>query len=1185
MLRKHNPQKSNLKGSFKKLLMVLVMLGGVIQMNAQNTSQTITLNLRNVSIQEFMKQIESRTNFTFIYRDILMDTKKDVSIQVSNKPLVEVVKTVLDQKGLEASYNNNTIVLTKKKEVAKPASKTISGVVTDASGEPIIGATVMDVNSTEGTITDFDGRFTLSLSKGENIQISYVGYKSETINTSGKSTFSVILKEDIANLEEVVVVGYGTQKKVNLTGAVSVVSADQIQNRPSGSVVSLLQGAVPNLNVNMTSGRPGGSGTLNIRGATSINGGSPLVLIDGIEASLEHLNPNDIASVTVLKDASASAIYGARAAYGVILVTTISKDRDSDKIKVSYNGSYGIGRSTTSTDFETRGYYSVYINDLFYRTTQGVNYSKYTEADMLELWARRNDKTEDPTRPWVVTQNRAGKESYIYYANTDWYHYLYNENRPMQKHNISLSGGNDKVKFLVSGGFHAEDGIMRMNTDKYKKANLRSKVTADINKYISISNNTSFYRNSYTFPGSGAVNNSFVYQNVHGLASYVPVNPDGTPVYMTIFNSAGVMDGWSALITHGKHANEDTYVNLTNIAELTIRPFKGLEIKGNFSYAFNGYTAMNRSVNIPYSMYPGELSYVTSGRGDNKLNEKFNRNEYYATNIFATYKKSIRDHNLSLLGGFNYETRSYKDIGIVGWNLLSDDLNDMGLTAIDETTGMARFEGTGGQNEYAIMGGFGRFNYDYQGKYLLEISGRNDGSSKFMRGLRYVFFPSFSAGWRMSEEKFFNPLSDIIDNMKLRVSYGSLGNQNVTGYYPYIRTVSTSTLDYVFGTDAKGKYASFSAPVASNISWEVVTTSNLGFDLGFFDSKLNFNADFYIRDTEGMLVKGKTLPSVYGTTPPRENAADLRTKGYELVLSWNDKFTLASKPFSYGVTLSLGDNTAKITRFDNPNKMLNDYYEGQTWGEIWGYKTDGLFASDEEAANWSIDQTLVNQEILIAAGAEGKLRAGDVKFVDLNNDNKITQGENRVGNSGDQVVIGNSQARYRYGISANASWNGIDISVFLQGIGKQNWWPSNDAYMFWGPYNRPYATFIHKDFMKDVWTEDNPDAYFPRHRGYAASGSASNRSLRAPTDRYLQDLAYLRLKNLTVGYTLPTKLVNKVALEKLRFYFSGENLLTFSKIHSKVVDPEQASAEGEASSKANIYPFQKIFSVNIDITF
>ena len=690
-------------------------------------------------------------------------------------------------------------------------------------------------------------------------------------------------------------------------------------------------------------------------------------------------------------------------------------------------------------------------------------------------------------------------------------------------------------------------------------------------------------RNSYQFPGAGAVNNSFLYQNVHGLASYVPVNPDGTPVYMTIFNSAGVMDGWNALVTNGKHANEDAYINLSTISELTIKPVKGLEVNGNFSYVYNGYTVMNRSVNIPYSMYPGEISYVTSGRGENKLLESYNRNEYYAANVYATYKKSIAGNNFSLMGGFNYETRHYKDISTTGYNLLSNDLSDLNLVATDETTGMARFESSGGQNEYAIMGGFGRFNYDYQGKYLFEASGRKDGSSKFKEGQRYAFFPSLSTGWRISEEKFFKPVTPIVDNLKIRLSYGSLGNQNVNGYYPYIRTVNTATLNYVFGTDAKGKYSYFSAPVASNLSWEVVTTKNLGLDLGILKSRLTFNGDFYIRDTKGMLMPGKALPAVYGASEPRENAADLRAKGYELQMSWNDQFNVSSKPFRYGISLSLGDNTAKITKFDNPNKILTNYYEGQTWGEIWGYKTDGLFATDEEAANYPYNQTYVNGDVTIAAGENNHLRAGDLKFVDLDGNNIINQGENRVGNSGDKRIIGNSQARYRYGFSANAAWNGLDFSVFFQGIGKQNWWPSTGARMFWGPYDQPYATFIHKDFMKDVWSEDNPDAYFPRPRGYAAQSGV--RSLTVPTDRYLQNLAYLRLKNLAVGYSLPENLLSKIRIDKIRIYLSGENLLTFTKLHSKVVDPEQAGASDGASSDALIYPFQKIYSIGIDITF
>ncbi|MDR2627415.1 MAG: TonB-dependent receptor [Dysgonamonadaceae bacterium] len=1151
---------------------------------AQQNEVKRNFSVDNVSVTDFVRKLGDVFPYSFFIADEQV-SKTTVSVNLKNATVDQVLSLAFAGKSISYTKKSKSITIALKKmpDAIHDAGKTanVKGTVVDESGESVIGATVLVEETKIGTVTDVNGRFEINAPVDGMLKVSYLGYTPEKIAIKGQTDFTVKMKPDNQTLDEVVVVGYGTQKKLNLTGAIDVITSEQIQDRPSGSVIRLLQGLSPNLNINMTSGRPGGSGTLNIRGATSINGGSPLVLVDGIEANLDQLNPNDIASFSILKDASAAAVYGARAAFGIILVTT--KSGEDNKVKVNYNGSYGVGQPTTSTDFETRGYYSVYIADLFYRARTGTNYSNYTEVDMLEMWERRNDKTENPLRPWVLTQNRNGKESYIYYGNTDWYHYLYKKDRPMWNHNVSVSGGSEKLKFLVSGGFYTQDGIFRINTDTYKKANLRSKVTADINKYLSISNNTSFYRSNYIFPGAGNANNSFLYQNVHGLASYVPVNPDGTPVYMTIFNSAGVMDGWNALVTYGKHFNQDTSINLTNISEATFKPINGLEIKANFSYAYNAYTAMNRLVNIPYSQYPGEISYITTNRGENKLSENHERNEYYAANTYATYLKSFDRHNFSLMGGFNYETRHYKDVAVTGWNLLSDDLNDLNLAAIDETSGQARFSATGGQNEYAIMGGFGRFNYDYRGKYLFEASGRYDGSSKFMRGLRYGFFPSFSAGWRVSEESFFKPLTSVADNLKIRLSYGSLGNQTVSGYYPYVRTVSTPTLNYLFGTGDKGKYASFSAPVASDISWETVTTRNLGIDLGFFRSRLNFSADFYIRDTEGMLVPGKTLPSVYGAGVPRENAADLRAKGYEWQLSWKDQFNLASKPFKYGISFSLGDNTATITRFDNPNKMLTDYYEGQALGEIWGYKTDGLFATDAEAAQYSsdVDMSLVNQNIVTTTGSEQGWKAGDIKFLDLNGDHKVSQGDNRLGASGDKVVIGNSEARYRYGIGANAAWNGFDLSLFFQGIGRQNWWPTR-ARMFFGPYDQPYATFIHKDFYNEVWREDNPDAYFPRARGYAAQNA--NSSLTVPTDRYLQDLAYIRLKSLNIAYSLPSSWTNKVLIDKLRIYFSGENLVTFTKLHSKVIDPEQASATG-GSSDAIVYPFQRVYAFGIDITF
>lgn len=1156
------------------------------QLMAQGKSKTVSFSFKNQPLKMVVAQIEKQTDFLFVYDEKAVDIQLPVTVNARNQAVEEVLNTILKGSSISFSVEGKNIVL-RKTEVVQPETapltipvRKVRGVVTDVTGEPIIGATVMDTQSKLGTITDYNGSFSLDVTDNSVLRVSYIGYADAEIRVGNTQQVSIRLREEVLALDEVVVVGYGTQRKVNLTGAISVVDSEQIKDRPSSSLINLLQGAVPNLNINMTSGRPGGSGTLNIRGATSINGGSPLVLIDGAEGSLDQINPNDVASVSVLKDASASAIYGGRAAFGVILVTT--KEGESDKVKVNYNGYLGVGQPTVSTDFERRGYYSVFINDLFYRSYSGVNYSKYTEADMMELWERRFDKVENPERPWVVVQNRGGRDSYVYYGNTDWFHHLFNENRPSSNHNVSISGGSDKVKFLLSGNLYRQDGIFRTNTDVYRRTNLRSKVSAEINKFVSISNNTSFFNSTYTFPGAGAVNNAFRYGSLHGLASYVPVNPDGTPTYVTIFNSAGIMDGWNALLANGKHTNIDRGVNFSNTAELTIKPFKDFEIKGNFTYMYNATNSTNRRVNVPYSTYPGVISVWNSGNAENRLSESIRRNDYYATNIYGTYKKQLSDHNIAVVAGYNYEDRNFKDVEVTGWDLLSDDLNDLNLVGINEESGLPRLQASGGQNEYAIMGLFGRINYDYRGKYLVEISSRYDGSSRFQPSDRYVFLPSFSLGWRASEEEFFQPLASEISNLKLRYSYGSLGNQNVSGYYPFVRTVSTSDLSYLFGNDAKGKYAYFSAPVASNLTWEVVTTNNVGVDVGLFNSRLNFTGDFYVRDTRGMLVPGVGLPSVYGATEPSVNAADLQTKGYELQLTWNDKFTLAGKPFRYGVTLMYSDNIAKITKFDNPNKLINRYYVGQTLGEIWGYKTE-LFASDEEAADYEVDQTTVNTIINSSAGSEQGLKGGDIKFIDLNNDKKINMGSNRVGDSGDRVVIGNSQARYRYGASVNAQWLGFDLTAFIQGIGQQHWYPGTDSFVFWGPFSRPYATFIAKDFLMNVWSEDNKDAYFPRARGYIALNN-TNRSLGVPQDRYLQNLAYLRLKNLTFGYTLPKKLTQKVMVDKLRVYFSGENLFTLSQLKSDYMDPEQASADADYTSSGSVYPWSKVFSFGIDIT-
>ena len=441
---------------------------------------------------------------------------------------------------------------------------------------------------------------------------------------------------------------------------------------------------------------------------------------------------------------------------------------------------------------------------------------------------------------------------------------------------------------------------------------------------------------------------------------------------------------------------------------------KGLEIKGNFTYMFNTTRYTNRQVNTEYSQYPGEINTLTSGKMEDKLYEKSMTHTYYQANLYGTFERTFaRDHNFKAMVGFNWETKFLKDVAATGYNLLSETLNDLNLVG-QGADGEKRMEVGGGQNEYALMGFFGRLNYDYKGKYLVEASGRYDGTSRFKRGQRWGFFPSFSLGWRVSEEAFFDGIRDQFNNLKLRFSYGQLGNQNV-GYYDYIRKISIGSQNYLFGGD-KPTTATISAPVASDLSWERSIHKNLGVDMSFLNNRLAFSADFYIRDTKDMLTAGIALPATYGADSPKMNSADLRTKGYELSLNWRDEFQLLRRPFSYSVTLTFNDYVSNITKFDNPDRSFaKKYYEGMRWGEIWGYRIDGLFASDEEARNYPVDQTTVNEIINASAGAEKGLHAGDLKFRDLDDNNVISIGKNTVDDPGDREIIGNSQPRYHAG--------------------------------------------------------------------------------------------------------------------------------------------------------------------------
>ena len=1067
--------------------------------------------------------------------------------------------------------------------------RTVTGTVYDSKEQPLIGVSVVLVGTTTGTSTDLDGNFSLNVpNSAANLEFSYMGYVTKTMQVpTTQTSVKVFMTEDAVDMESVVVVGYGTQKKVNLIGAVNQVDAEALQDRVAPTVAHMLQGTVPGLNITTSSGRPGNTAAVNIRGVTSINGGSPLILIDGAEGDLTRINSNDVESISVIKDASAAAIYGARAAYGVILVTT--KSGKEGKTSINYSGRFGWNENTTSTEYESRGYYSVYINNLFWRNDSGTtNYANYTDQDMEMLWERRNDKTEHPDRPWVIQEKRNGKDVYSMYANTDWYHWLYQDKRPMMNHALSITGGNDKVRYMVSGNIYNEEGMFRKNPDNLQRLNFRSKLDFNVTDWFKITNNTSFYSQKYSYPGVSGAETSFSLMTVHALASYVPILPDGGSLYKTQYNTYTIMDGMVVYMEKDGHRNVDKNQAFTNTTEFTLTPVKGLSIVGNFTYKMNNNRTMNRVVNGSYSESPGNIVNITTGSYfKDKLYETYSNHDYYQVNLFATYENTFgKHHNFKAMAGYNYETKYLKDIKSTGYHSFSETLDDFNLLGTKDD-GEKELALSGGQNEYALMGYFARLNYDYKGKYLVELSGRYDGTSRFARGQRWGFFPSASVGWRVSEEGFFEPIKGWFNNLKIRYSHGQLGNQNV-GYYDYIQKISFALQSYYFGGN-KSTAATIGAPVSDKLTWETSVQNNFGIDASFFNNRLSLTADYYIRDTKDMLTEGVALPAVYGASAPKTNTADLRTKGYEIMASWRDSFDLGGKPFTYGVTATFNDYKSEITKYDNPGRTFaKSYYVGQTWGEIWGYHTDGLFRSNEEAQEWAaqVDQKYVNDRIYSRNGELRGLRGGDLKYLDLNDNGKIDIGKNTVDDPGDRRIIGNTQPRYMYGLNLNLGWQGIDFSIFFQGVGQQHWYPEANTLAFWGPYARPYATLIPKDFHTMYWTEENPDAYFPYPRGYIAL--SSNRSLTTKNTDYLQDIGYLRLKNLTVGYTLPQKWTNKVFIQKLRVYFSGENLHFWANdLHSDYIDPEQAAATatGAASSTLRTYSWPRTYTFGIDITF
>lgn len=1014
-----------------------------------------------------------------------------------------------------------------------------TGVVVDQNGETVIGASVVVKGTTNGTITGLDGDFSIpNVKKGDVIVVSYVGYMNSEIIWEGKP-LKIALKEDSKTLDEVVVVGYATVKKANLTGAVSAVDDKVLADRPIVNLGQGLQGTIPNLNIT-TSGQPGKGSSFNVRGETSINGGSPLVLVDGVQMDPNLINPQDVASVSVLKDAASASIYGARAAYGVILITTKS-GRKNMPTQVSFDASVSFNSPTTRPEYMNSMEYAHWMNAAN-NTTSGRDLLSQEEMEHIEAYFYDPVNNlpvfvaKDPSS-WQYGNCQAGK--YAYCGNTDWMKEMYKKTYPVQKYNVNINGGSDKATYYTSVGYMDQGSLMRYGDEGFRKFNMVNNINYDINNWMHVSMKTSYIRTELDGLAQDAVHGeSWIGNDTQPL---MPVkHPDGN------WSGQGNYTNFAAVLDE-MGSRKTTKNDFWNTLALKLTPLKGLTI--NMDYTFNYYAEHGKVHRKTFNEYgiDGKFLQVFQHSRPSGVSESQANDTYNAFNLFGDYELTLGKHYFKVMAGYNQETKHTRGFSASRDELISNDLPSMNAATGEKYVGNS-------DDSWATRSGFFRVNYSFADRYLLEVNGRYDLSSKFPKDDRSVFSPSFSLGWKLSEESWFKqPTNGFFDELKIRASYGSLANQALdNGWYAYLSNYGTGTLGYIMG----GKQPQYVLPgglVSNTVTWEKVTQWDLGLDFVILQNRLKGTFDYYQRKTTDMLGPGRILPNILGMSEPLENAADMVTRGWELALTWNDQL---DNGLHYSVGFNLSDTQAEITKYDNPTKSLfSPYYEGQIVGDIWGYESS-LFQSADEIAS-APDQSKLD-------GGISKV-PGDIRFMDIDGNGVVDYGENTVDKPGDMKIIGNNKARYRYGFNISADWKGFDLGIFFQGVGKRDLMlPYTFKWQYGSMWQVPTAV------GNDYWREDNAGGWLPVARFNGSRALGQNQT------RYLLDASYLRLKSLSFGYTLPVSLTKQWGIQKCRVYFTGENLLTFK--HT----PEGFDPELDDPYK---YPQQKSLALGLNVVF
>ncbi len=1129
------------KKHFFSYIRLWCMVGGFcffIPLSALAQSQKISVKMRDVSLEKAMQIIGKQSSMDVAYSKEFVDPNLKVSLNVRNKALEKVLQDLFRNTNVGFRFQESCILLfnkvVQKGRLDDKNKVHIKGRVTDRqTGEPIVGVTVFVPGTSHGTTTDIDGNYSLNVPLGSTVTFSYIGYADFNREVRAEGVLDVVLIEDAVTLDDVVVVGYGIQKKVNLTGAVSMVKGDALENRPVANLSSGLQGLLPGVTVTSSSGQPGAAPDIKIRGVNTINSStSPLILIDGIAGGdMNLLNPSDIESISVLKDAASAAIYGARAANGVILITT-KKGRKQEKAQIIYTGYVGFQAPTALPEQVNGRQYM----ELYNEAMSAAGFSKPYGEDAFAKY----DSRESPNE----------------YFNTDWVNELFKKNALQTGHSISIRGGGEKSGYFMSYGYLNQDGLVVGDAFKSRRHNARISVNTELNNRLKLNGTVSFvdyYRTTSGFSGT-----SGVFRLAQRMSPLLPVKwkkqDENGMWHDTSYWATGSVTNPLYVAYEGGTENRKSRT-LNAIVEANFKIMEDLYLNGQYSanYYFRETDQFRPTLpefdpnGVPDPDNEAMKNYVYQGHQD-ALTQSLQ--------LTLNYKKNIKKHELGALLGYSQEWYDYSELDGSRKNILLDNIFVLDTGTEDLTNG-------GNKKDWALQSYFGRFNYAYDEKYLFEANMRIDGTSRFAKNNRWGYFPSFSAGWNFTKESFMQFAKPVLESGKLRVSWGELGNQNVgDSFYPYLTPIERVEKSYPIGGLNNVGFVQKKLG-NKNIKWETIRMLNMGVDLNFMNNRLIMSFDWFKKENVNALVK-PVYPTIVGVTKsaflPFENMGKIENKGWEIDLAWRDRIGQVK----YGANFNISDSKNKITDLGSSEPTLGNKIRrvGDAIGAYYGYLTDGLAQiSDFEGKN--DDGKYINPNFVVPKASAGIVQPGDIKYKDISGPENVPDG---IIDEYDKVVFGDPFPHYTYSFKGYLSWKGWDFSFYLQGVGKVNGYLEEEArHCFINDYSTPKVEHL------DRWTPNNPSASYPR----LYQGQTHNLLF---SDYWLEDASYLRLKNIQLGYTFPKKWLVRLGISNLRAYVSADNLLTFTNYFG-AYDPEVRETSGAS------YPQVKTYVLGMSVTF